>query len=130
MKKLVTLALIAVLSFAVLAPATAEAGASTNAALALGAFAVLNQVVRGDTIFHPRQPVYSQYGPIYAPQPSYPVYGPVYAPPAPVVMYPYPQPICVGTLDIEYGFRPHPSGNGLEYAPTGRTFCRGQILYR
>src|SRR5881628_3254607 len=33
-------------------PEQASAGSSTDAALALGAFAVLNQIVRGETIFN------------------------------------------------------------------------------
>jgi hypothetical protein len=80
----------------------ALAGSSADAALALGAFAVFNQIVTGQTIFQqglpPRhvvrqtvivqQPPPVVYAPpppvIYAPPPPPPV---VYAPP-PVVIYP------------------------------------------
>jgi hypothetical protein len=103
MKKLVAgLALFTVT--AVTAPTAAHAGGSTDAALALGAFAVLNQLVRGDTIFHAPRPVvvspppvvytpppvvYTPPPVVYAPPPV--VYAParafVYVPPAPVVVY-------------------------------------------
>ena len=72
----------------------ALAGSSTDAALALGAFAVFNQIVTGQTIFQQglpprhvvRQTVIVQEPPtvVYAPPPPPPV---VYAPP-PVVVYP------------------------------------------
>lgn len=71
-------------------PAPAAAGSSTDAALALGAFAVLNQLVRGETVFHGtgwhgpvvRETVVVQQPPhvIYAPPPPPRV---VYAPPPP-----------------------------------------------
>ena len=44
-------------------------------------------------------------------------------------MVTYRTPVCAGQLTQEYGWRPHWSGNGLEYVPTGRLFCNGQILY-
>lgn len=116
MKKLVALALIAVLSFVVLAPLPAFAGASTDAALALGAFAVLNQVVRGETVFNNPQPV-------YGPQPYSAYPQPVFAPPV------YRSPVCAGTLTQEYGWQADPYGGPPHYVPTGRTFCSGQILY-
>ena len=72
MKKLIAL----VLAAAVFAPTLAFAGASTDAALGLGAFAVFNQILGGVGVFH-RGPV------VVAP----PV---VYAPPAPVVYAPAP----------------------------------------
>ncbi len=70
-------------------PQPAAAGSSTDAALGLGAFAVLNQFLRGETIFQGfgyRQPVVVQPSPtvIYAPPPPPPVY--YYAPP-PAVYY-------------------------------------------
>jgi hypothetical protein len=85
-------------------PAPAHAGGSTDAALALGAFAVLNQIVRGETIFQAPRPVVVQQpivvqqpvivGPppvVYVPPPPPPVVyapPPVYAPPVRVVVYP------------------------------------------
>jgi hypothetical protein len=102
MRKLVAgLALLTVST--VLAPIPAYAGGSTDAALALGAFAVFNQIVRGETIFSPPRPVvvyapppvaYAPPPVVYAPPPA--VYAPpavlytlpfVYAPAAPVVIY-------------------------------------------
>jgi hypothetical protein len=70
MKKLIAL----VLAAAVFAPTLAFAGASTDAALGLGAFAVFNQILGGVGIFHR--------GPVVAPPPV------VYAPPAPVYVPP------------------------------------------
>jgi hypothetical protein len=69
-------------------PQPAVAGSSTDAALGLGAFAVLNQFLRGETIFQGfghRETVIVQPPPtvIYAPPPPPAVY---YAPP-PVVYY-------------------------------------------
>lgn len=95
---LAILAVLAVLGLAL--PTPARADASTDAALALGAFAVFNQLLRGETIFHgiavPRavvretvvvhQPPTVVYTPppvLYAPPPVV-----VYAPPPPVVIYP------------------------------------------
>lgn len=134
MRKLIALSLIVALSFVVLAPIPASAGASTDAALALGAFAVLNQIVRGQTIFHPPYP--AQY------PPQYPVYGPnpyPYGYPGSVMAMPTYQQYhsvlqCDGQLNAKYIERPHPSGNGVEYAPAvdqyGRTIyeCRGRIM--
>lgn len=82
MKKLIAL----VLAVAVFAPTLAFAGASTDAALGLGAFAVFNQFLGGVGIF--------QRGPVLAPAPVVvarpaPVYVPapvVVAPPPPVVV--------------------------------------------
>lgn len=78
MKKLIAL----VLAVAVFAPTLAFAGASTDAALGLGAFAVFNQILGGVGIFHR--------GPVVAPAPV------VVAPPAPVyVPAPVPAPVLV-----------------------------------
>src|SRR3989442_10199809 len=87
-------------TLALAAAPPAHAGSSTDAALALGAFAVFNQFVTGQTIFQhgfgPR-PVIVQPPPtvIYAPPPPPPpavIYAPppvvYYAPPPPVVVYP------------------------------------------
>ena len=69
----------------------AAAGSSTDAALALGAFAVFNQLVAGHTIFQAGPPVVRETvvppppAVIYAPPPPV-VYAP--PPPPPVVVYP------------------------------------------
>jgi hypothetical protein len=82
MKKLIAL----VLAVAVFAPTLAFAGASTDAALGLGAFAVFNQFLGGVGIFHR--------GPVMAPAPVVVVRpAPVYVP-APVVVAP-PPPVVV-----------------------------------
>ena len=91
MKKLIAL----VLAVAVFAPTLAFAGASTDAALGLGAFAVFNQILGGVGIFH-RGPVVAPAPVVVAPPP--PVYAPapvLVAPPPPVyaprvVARPYP----------------------------------------
>jgi hypothetical protein len=88
MKKLIAL----VVAVAVFVPTLAFAGASTDAALGLGAFAVFNQILGGVGIFH-RGPVPTPAPVVVAPPP--PVYLPVVAPPrviAPprVVVRPYP----------------------------------------
>src|SRR5690242_10839341 len=78
MKTLIAL----VLAVAVFAPTLAFAGASTDAALGLGAFAVFNQILGGVGIFH-RPPV------VAAPAPVVVAPAPVYVPaPAPVVVAP------------------------------------------
>lgn len=82
MKKLIAL----VLAVAVFAPTLAFAGASTDAALGLGAFAVFNQFLGGVGIFH-RGPVLAP-APVEVARPA-PVYVPapvVVAPPPPVVV--------------------------------------------
>ena len=129
MRKLIAFTLVIALAFVVLAPLSAFAGGrhggyrggyhgghrshggiSTGAAVGLGLGSLALGVLIGQAI---------QPSPVYAPQP-------VYVPP----MYPmYRSPVCVGQLTTEYGWRQHPSGNGVEYVPTGRTFCNGQILY-
>jgi len=97
---LVAVTLVALAAIAV--PRPAAAGAATDAALALGAFAVLNQMVRGETVLHGffgRPPVVVHAPPrvVHAPRPRV-IYAPppvVYAPPppvvrrAPVVAYPH-----------------------------------------
>ena len=87
MKKLIAL----VVAAAVFVPTLAFAGASIDAALGLGAFAVFNQILGGVGIFH-RGPVAAPAPIVVAPPP--PVYVPapvVVAPPAPrVVARPYP----------------------------------------
>jgi hypothetical protein len=79
MKKLIAL----VLAVAVLIPTLAFAGASTDAALGLGAFAVFNQILGGVGVFHR--------GPVVAPAPVYVAPPPpVYVPAPRVVVQPYP----------------------------------------
>ncbi len=85
MKKLIAL----LLAVAVLSPAVAFAGGSTDAALGLGAFAVFNQILGGVGIF---QGLYPQPAVVVAPPPR-PV---IVAPPAPaVVVAPPPPPVLV-----------------------------------
>ncbi len=67
-----------VLAAAVLMPAAAFAGSSTDAALGLGAFAVFNQMLGGVGVFQRYQA---------PPAPVYVVPGPAYYAPAPVVIY-------------------------------------------
>jgi hypothetical protein len=95
---LALLVLASVVLFAV--PESASAGSSTDAALALGAFAVFNQIVTGQTIFHQRPAVVYQPPPVVYQVPPPVVYAPppvVYAPPPPVVYAPPPPPVIVYT---------------------------------
>jgi len=127
MKRAVTvvaLLILAAVPFLVV-PEQVSAGSSTDAALALGAFAVFNQIVRGETIFNGspyvvrqtvvveppvvvQQPVVIQQPPavIYAPPPAV-VYGPppvIYAPAPPPTVYYVPAPTPV--YAYPYGY-PH-----------------------
>ena len=95
MKKLIAL----VLAAAVFVPTLAFAGASTDAALGLGAFAVFNQILGGVGIFHR--------GPIVAP-------APVVVSPPPVVYAPAPV----------YYAPPHP-----RYVPAPRVIARPYPVY-
>ena len=97
----------------------AQAGGATNAALGLGAFAVFNQLVRGETIFHgvgqPAVPVVVQQPVVVAAPPPVVVPPPpvVYvAPPAPVVYYGIPR---WSTLRQ---FRSSTGGHQAYYAPS------------
>lgn len=89
-----------------LAPAPAGADSSTDAALALGAFAVFNQLVRGDTVLHDilqprhvvRETVIVQQ-PVVVQQPAV-----VYAPPA--VLY-APPPAVVYAPPVQYHYYGH-----------------------
>ncbi len=87
MKKLIAL----VLAVAVFVPTLAFAGASTDAALGLGAFAVFNQILGGVGIFHR--------GPVLAPAPVVVAPAPIYAP-APIVVAPAPPPVIVSPAPI------------------------------
>ncbi|HEV3350539.1 MAG TPA: hypothetical protein VHC93_25830 [Methylomirabilota bacterium] len=108
MKKLIAL----VLAVAIFAPTLAFAGASTDAALGLGAFAVFNQFLGGVGIFHrgpvvvPAPVVVARPAPVYVPAPV--VVGPppvivprVVARPYPLYV-PAPRPVLVR----ERGFCP------------------------
>ena len=83
MKKLMVLALAVVL----LSPALAFAGAATDAALGLGAFAVFNQILGGVGLFGSAAPVYAAPAPVYvAPAPVYVAPRPLIVAPPPVVV--------------------------------------------
>ena len=92
MKKLIAL----VLAAAVFAPTLAFAGASTDAALGLGAFAVFNQILGGVGIFHrgpvvaPPPVVYAPPAPVYVPPRVVVAPPPVYVPAPRVIAQPYP----------------------------------------
>lgn len=93
MKKLLAAGLVAGSALMAAAP-PAQAGASTDAALGLGAFAVFNQLVRGETVFHDifygrSAPVVVQ-RPVVVVQPPPPV---VYVLPPPPVVYVQPAPV-------------------------------------
>ena len=123
MKRIIALTLVVALSLVVVfAPMTASAGASTDAALALGAFAVLNQLFRGETIFNGWR---SQQQVIVAPQP---VYG--YPQPDVVIMAPpaflQPQVIWPSNCAPQWGTvynDPYNPGIG-RMVPTGLMECR------
>jgi len=99
MKKTITVvALLLLGALSLVVPVQASAGSSTDAALALGAFAVFNQIFGGygahqvvrETV------VVQQPAVVYAPPPPPPpavIYAPppvvYYAPAPPVVVYPY-----------------------------------------
>src|SRR5262245_24777532 len=89
MKKLIGLVLVAVLMI----PAVAHAGASTDAALALGAFAVFTPALAGVGVFGGvpavATPVYAAPAPVVAP-PVYVAPRPVYVAPRPVYVAPAP----------------------------------------
>jgi hypothetical protein len=70
-----------------LVPGVALAG-SNDAALALGAFAVFNQIISGTGVFAGVGPVVVAPRPVYvAPQPVYVAPRPVYVAPPPVYVY-------------------------------------------
>jgi hypothetical protein len=100
MKALVPL----VLAVVILSPAAAFAGAATDAALGLGAFAVFNQMISGIGVFGGRVPapvVVVQPAPVYyPPAPVYVVPPPVYVAPRPV--YLAPRPVYVAPRPIYY----------------------------
>src|SRR5262245_46419576 len=115
MKKALALGmLVAPLMFAL--PSPAAAGASTDAALALGAFAVFNQIVHGQTVFSgvfgapvpvSQPPVVYAPPPVYTPPPAV-VYTPppvVYTPP-PAVVYAPPPVVVVPAPAVVYAPAP------------------------
>ena len=108
MKKLMIFAALLTL----LVPGAAFAGASTNAALGLGAFAVFNQIISGTGIFGgvaPR-PV------IVAPQPVYVAPAPVVVAPPPPRYIVAPRPVVVAPAPVfvrpapVYVYGQHPRG--------------------
>src|SRR5205809_7874089 len=116
MKRAVTvIALVALAagSFLVI-PERASAGSSTDAALALGAFAVFNQIVRGEPIFNGSPHVVRQTVVVEQPavvqQPAV-----VYAPPAPAVVYaPAPPVVVYAPPPVIYALAPLPT---IYYVP-------------
>ncbi|MGH7334979.1 MAG: hypothetical protein ACREKS_20010 [Candidatus Rokuibacteriota bacterium] len=125
MKKLLAAVLVSGTALVAAAP-PAQAGASTDAALGLGAFAVFNQLVRGETVFHDvffgrPAPVVVQ-RPVVVATPPLVVYAPppppviVYAsPPPPAVVYVQPAPVVYyqsgwvppGHRKVKYGHKHH-----------------------
>jgi hypothetical protein len=95
---------VAAVALMLVTPGVASAGSSSDAALALGAFAVFNQMLSGTGVFGGGRPVVVERPVVYAPPPPPPVvYAPapppafVYAPPPPpaVVYAPPPRPVAV-----------------------------------
>jgi len=98
MRKAVTVVALLVLgAVSLLVPVQASAGSSTDAALALGAFAVFNQIFGGYGAGHVVREtvVVQQPAVMYAPPPPPPAV--IYAPPPPpaVVYAPAPQPVVI-----------------------------------
>src|SRR5882672_6219375 len=105
MKKAVAVLVALVITAIVLPPAHANAGSSSDAALALGAFAVFNQIVAGQTIFQPG-PRYVVHETVVVHQPPVVIYQPapvVYAPPPVGVYAPPPPPVFVYPNGYAYG---------------------------
>lgn len=100
----------------------AQAGGATDAALGLGAFAVFNQFVRGETIFHslfqPAAPVVVQQPVIAPPPPVYVVPPPqvVYVPPPRPVYY-APPPVAYAPAPVYYAPPPVPPGHYKKIHP-------------
>ena len=110
------LALAAAFAGLMLIPGVARAGAATDAALGLGAFAVFNQILSGTGIFGglpavaAPAPVVVTPAPVVATPPPPPVYvappAPIYvAPPAPVYVTPPPPVVYVPAPPVYYGHR-------------------------
>ena len=128
MKRLASLLLLFALVAVV--PMAAHAGSSTDAALGLGAFAVFNQIIRGETIFHGiGNPPVVRERVVYVPAPPPPVvYAPpppmVYAPPPPMVYAP-PPPAYYAPPPVAYAPPPPPI-----YAPAPVIYPGGYWVAR
>jgi hypothetical protein len=105
MKTLVAVAILV----AVLVPGAAFAGASTDAALGLGAFAVFNQIVAGTGIFGGFHPVPA---PVVVPAPP------------PVVVHPVHQRVVVREYHPVYHPRVHYAPPRFYHAPAPRFVIR------
>jgi hypothetical protein len=104
----------------------AQAGSATDAALGLGAFAVFNQFVRGETIFHslfqPAAPVVVQQPVIVAPPPPVYMVPPpqvVYVPPPRPVYYAPPPPVVYAPAPAHVYYAPTPVPPGRYKVPPG-----------
>lgn len=102
----------------------AQAGGATDAALGLGAFAVFNQFVRGETIFHslfqPAAPVAVQQPVIVAPPPPVYMVPPpqvVYVPPPRPVYYAPAPPVIYAPAPVYYAPTPVPPGHYKKIHP-------------
>jgi len=93
--------LVLVLALALLSPALAFAGASTDAALGLGAFAVFNQIISGTGVFGGFHG-YPAPAPVFVGPPP-PVFV---APPPPVVVAPPPRVVVVPPRVTYYSSAP------------------------
>src|SRR2546422_7235461 len=117
------LALAATFGALLLLPGGARAGAATDAALGLGAFAVFNQILSGTGLFGGTAAVAAPAPVVVAPPP--PVYAappaPVYvAPPPPPVAYYPPAPVYVAPPPPPVAYYPAPPvyyGHRVYYAP-------------
>jgi hypothetical protein len=116
--KTVATVLTAVVGLTMLAAPAAHAGASTDAALALGSFAVLNQIARGETVLHDlfgrrREPVRQVHvvrETVVVHQPPHVVYAPppvVYAAPPTVVYATPPTVVYAVPARVRHGHPKH-----------------------
>ncbi len=105
-------------------PGLARAGSSTDAALALGAFAVFNQMLSGTGVFGARVAAAPAPPVVYTPAPP-PV---VYAPPAPAVVYaPAPPPPVVYAPAPRVVYAPAPPPV-VVYSPPRRVVYRAPAV--
>ena len=115
------LALAATFGALLLLPGVARAGAATDAALGLGAFAVFNQILSGTGLFGGTVAVAAP-APVYVapPAPVYVAPRPVYvAPPPPVAYYPT-APVYVAPPPPPVAYYPAPPvyyGHRVYYTP-------------
>ena len=120
------LALAATVAGLLLLPGVARAGAATDAALGLGAFAVFNQILSGTGVFGgvPAVAAPAPPAPVYVAPPPPPVYvapRPVYvAPPAPIYLAPppvayVPAPRVYYGHRVYYAPRPYWNGHGRDH---------------